>query len=143
MRHRPAAKGCSVTTKLLLFAIVSFGLAGVSAPALAHHGIAGYDLQKTVTLTGTVTKYEWENPHIVVYMDAKDSSGSVQHWSIELAAPLLMNRLGWSKNSMKAGDQVVADVHPAKNGAPVGLGGTATILLRFVVNGTELPYLHK
>jgi hypothetical protein len=108
-------------------------------PAFAHHGTAGYDMQKVVTLTGNVTKVDWTNPHIVVFMDAKDPAGKMRHWSLELSAPLLMQRFGWTKESIKAGDQLVAETHPAKNGAPVGTSGTATFLLKFVVNGTPLP----
>ena len=110
-----------------------------SGPAFAHHGTAGYDPAKTLTLTGTVTKYVWANPHAVVYLDAKDDTGGVRNWAIELAAPLLMERVGWTKSSMKPGDHIVAEAHPAKNGAPVGIGGTATFVLKFVVNGAALP----
>lgn len=124
--------------KLLLLSAVAVGLLAASA-AFAHHGTAGYDMAKVVTLSGTVTKVDWTNPHIIVYVDAKDPAGSLQHWSLELSAPLLMQRFGWTKNSMKAGDQLVAETHPAKNGAPVGTSGTATFLLKFVVNGTPLP----
>ena len=70
---------------------VAIGLLIVSRPAFAHHGAAGYDMTKIVTLTGTVTKYDWSNPHILVYADAKDPNGTMQHWSLELAAPLLMD----------------------------------------------------
>jgi Family of unknown function (DUF6152) len=66
-------------------------------------------MAKVVTLSGSVTKVDWTNPHIIVYMDAKDAAGSLQHWSLELSAPLLMQRFGWTKNSMKAGDQLVAE----------------------------------
>jgi hypothetical protein len=96
-------------------------------------------MQKVVTLTGAVTKVDWTNPHIVIYIDAKDAAGKIQHWSLELSAPLLMQRFGWTKESVKVGDQLVAETHPAKNGAPVGTSGTATFLLKFVVNGTTLP----
>lgn len=114
-----------------------------SAQISAHHGVAGYDFAKTITLSGTVTRFDWENPHVVVYFDTKPEAAPVQHWSVEFAAPLLMRRLGWSGLSMKPGDQVVGEVHPSKNGAPVGISGTATMLLKFVVNGTALPYIHK
>ena len=123
---------------LLLVSAVAVGLL-IARPAFAHHGTAGYDMAKVVTLTGTATKVDWTNPHIVVYMDAKDAGGNLQHWSLELSAPLLMQRFGWTKNSVKAGDQLVAETHPAKNGAPVGTSGAATFILKFVVNGTPLP----
>ena len=124
--------------RLFLVSVLSVGLLA-AGPAFAHHGTAGYDAAKTVTLTGTVTKFNWSNPHVIVYLDAKDETGNIRHWSLELGAPLLLERFGWSKNSIKAGDHLVAEAHPAKNGAPVGIGGTATFLLKFVVNGTPLP----
>lgn len=124
----------------LVSAVVLLVLVAAS-PSFAHHGTAGYDMSKTLTLTGTVAKYEWSNPHITLYVDAKDDKGQIQRWSLELSAPLLMKRLGWSSTSMKPGDQIVAEVHPSKNGAPVGISGTATFLLKFTVNGTELPHL--
>ena len=125
----------------LMAMAAAIGFVALATPVLAHHGTAGYEMSKTVTLTGTVTGYDWNNPHIIVYLDAKDANGTVQHWSIELAAPLLMVRRGWSKNSMKVGDQIVAEVHPARNGAPIGISGTATMLLKFTINGTPLPHM--
>jgi Family of unknown function (DUF6152) len=128
-----------VRDRLLLFAALAMSLIA-TRPAFAHHGTAGYDMGKIVTLKGTVTKVEWSNPHIYYLIDAKDDSGAVQHWSLEMSAPLLLERFGWMKDSLKVGDQVVAEAHPAKNGAPVGISGTATFLLKFVVNGKPLPY---
>lgn len=126
-------------SRILLISTLALALMAVK-PAFAHHGTAGYDMGKTVTLTGMVTKVEWTNPHIYVLIDAKDDSGNAQRWSLEMSAPLLLERFGWTKDSIKAGDQVVAEAHPAKNGAPVGISATATFLLKFVVNGKPLPY---
>jgi hypothetical protein len=130
-----------VQKKFLLVAAVAAGLL-IASLAFAHHGTAGYDMAKVITLTGTATKVDWTNPHIVIYMDAKDAQGKLQHWTLELSAPLLMQRFGWTKDSVKAGDQVVAETHPAKNGAPVGTSGAATFVLKFVVNGTPLPVVN-
>ena len=124
--------------KRLLLAIALAVGALAAGSAFAHHGTAGYDAAKIVTLTGTVTKFTWANPHAVVYLDAKDETGNVRHWVVELGAPVLMERAGWTKSSIKAGDHIVAEAHPAKNGAPVGIGATATFVLKFVVNGTAL-----
>jgi hypothetical protein len=129
-----------VRNKVLLVCALAVGLLA-AGPAFAHHGTAGYDMGKIVTLTGTVTKFDWSNPHVVVHMDAKDDSGNIQHWALELAAPLLLERSGWSRNSMKEGDQVVAEAHPSKNGAPVGISGTASFLLKFEVNGKPLAHM--
>lgn len=125
--------------KLLVAASLVACLAVLCGPALAHHGVAGYDMTKTVTLHGTVAKFEWSNPHVVVYIDAKNDAGEMQHWTIEFAAPVHMVRAGWDKNVMKAGDEIAIDTHPSKNGAPVGISSTITFILKTVVNGKELP----
>ena len=116
-----------------------FILAIAVIPAWAHHGTAGYDLDKVVTIKGTVDDFEWTNPHAVVRIAAKNDKGESELWTIELGAPGIMARAGWSKNSMKAGDEVLAETHPAKNGVTSGLSATSTILLKFMVNGQPLP----
>jgi hypothetical protein len=128
-----------VNKNLLIIFVIAVGLAFISLPAIAHHGVAGYDLTKTITLHGTVTRFDWSNPHCVIHMEAKSASGEVQNWTIELAAPSLLTRMGWNKNVMKAGDDITADLHPAQNGAPVGISGTITFQLKIVVNGQPLP----
>ena len=125
--------------KLLVVLGAICGLVLFSSAAAAHHGVAGYDLNKTVTLHGTVTKFDWSNPHVVVYLDAKNESGEMQHWTIEFAAPVHMVRAGWSKNSMKTGDDIVIETHPSRNGAPIGITSTITFILKTVVNGQPLP----
>ncbi len=110
-----------------------------SGPAMAHHGVAGYDMTKTITLHGTVTKFDWSNPHVVVFVDAKNDAGELQHWTIEFASPVHMVRAGWSKSSMKAGDDISIDTHPSRNGAPVGITSTITFILKTVINGQALP----
>jgi hypothetical protein len=114
-------------------------LSALALPLFAHHGTAGYDLDKVVTVKGTVVDFEFTNPHAVVRISAKNDKGEAEEWTIELAAPGIMVRSGWSKNSMKAGDEVIAETHPAKNGVPTGLSGTSSILLKFIVNGQALP----
>jgi Family of unknown function (DUF6152) len=128
-----------VNKNLLITFVIAVGLGFISLPAIAHHGVAGYDLTKTITLHGTVTRFDWSNPHCVIHMEAKSASGEVQNWTIELAAPSLLTRMGWNKNVMKAGDDITADLHPAQNGAPVGISGTITFQLKIVVNGQPLP----
>lgn len=126
--------------KILLIVLAAAGsLLIFSGSAMAHHGVAGYDMTKTITLHGTVTKFDWSNPHVVVYIDAKSDSGEMQHWTIEFASPVHMVRAGWSKSSMKTGDDIAIDTHPSRNGAPVGISSTITFILKTVVNGQELP----
>jgi hypothetical protein len=125
--------------KPLMFLAAVGSLAILAGSAMAHHGVAGYDMTKTITLHGTVTKFDWSNPHVVVYVDAKNEGGEMQHWTIEFAAPVHMVRAGWSKNSMKTGDDIIIETHPSRNGAPVGITSTITFILKTVVNGQALP----
>ena len=129
------------TKRAAIVFLLAMGLLSMVGTAFAHHGTTGYEPTKIVTVKGTVTKYVWSNPHVIVFMDAPDESGNVAHWVIELAAPLMMQRFGWAKTSMKPGDHLVAQVRPAKNGAPVGISGTSNTLLEFTVNGQPLPHL--
>ena len=128
-------------TQLATFVLAASLVSLLTFPSslLAHHGTAGYDMDKVITLTGTVTAFEWFNPHAVIQMDVKGENGEVQHWLLELAAPIHMTRIGWNKNSMKPGDQIVADTHPAKNGAPIGTTGVQYNVLKVVINGVPLP----
>jgi len=125
--------------KLLIVLTACACLAMFSGIVLAHHGVAGYDLTKTITLHGTVAKFDWSNPHVVVFVDAKNDSGEMQQWTIEFAAPIHMVRAGWTKNAMKAGDEITIDTHPSRNGASVGISSTITFILKVVVNGQALP----
>jgi hypothetical protein len=100
--------------------VMGAGLVGVLAalPVSAHHSFsAEFDSNKTVTLTGSVTKLEWMNPHIWVYLDVKDASGSLEHWQCEGGAPNTLTRSGWSRESLKFGDQITIDGFLAKNGS--------------------------
>jgi hypothetical protein len=126
-------------SKLFMVLAAIASLTMLSAPAMAHHGVAGYDMTKTITVHGTVSKFDWSNPHVVVYVDAKNEAGEMQHWTIEFASPVHMVRAGWSKSSMKTGDDITIDTHPSRNGAPVGISSTITFILKVVVNGQALP----
>ena len=92
----------------------------VAAPLPAHHGSAGYDLDKELTMKGTETHWLWANPHCFLKYDTTDDKGVVVHWAAEVSNPIDMTRRGWARTTLNVGDQVTVTVRPAKNGAPVG-----------------------
>lgn len=87
----------------------------VCIPAWAHHGNAAYDMDKAVTLKATITGFEFGNPHVQVYFDTTDDKGNVLHWNCEGTNPAMLTRIGWTKNTLRAGDQVTVVVHPNKS----------------------------
>lgn len=104
--------------RAILFAVF-IGLLVVSAPVFAHHGNSAYDMSKSVPVKATITKFEYTNPHTQVYYDVTDEKGEVEHWVAETTNPAMLNRVGWSKESLKPGDQVTLFVNPNKVGAKV------------------------
>ena len=99
---------------------VMVGLLVVSTPVSAHHGLAAYDMKKMLALKGTVTTWDLRNPHSILSFDVKDDKGTVQHWSVETHNPRALIEIGWTKETLKPGDQVTVYFHPAKNGSTVG-----------------------
>lgn len=87
--------------------VAGLGLFCVTVPVLAHHGFdTEYDANKKVKLTGVVTQVAWTNPHMRVYIDVTDATGKVTNWNMELTSPNSVQRQGWGKNDLKAGDKV-------------------------------------
>jgi hypothetical protein len=98
---------------------VFFGFCAVSLPVFAHHGNSAYDMSKTVPVKATVTRFEYTNPHTQVYYDVNNDKGEVEHWVAETTNPAMLNRVGWSRDTLKPGDQVTLWVNPNKVGAKV------------------------
>lgn len=103
---------------LITMLAVAVALPMVSGSTFAHHGMTAYDFQRRITLTGTVTKFDFTNPHVLLSVDVKDGTGKVVEWIAETGSPNMMRRGGWTKNSLKPGDQITMSGHPAKNGSP-------------------------
>jgi hypothetical protein len=100
------------------FVLVTVALMASAATSVAHHSFAAqYDRSKPVTLTGTITKLEWMNPHIYFYVDVKESDGSVHNWAVEGGAPNTMYRRGWRKDMLPTGAQVTVAGWLAKDGS--------------------------
>lgn len=107
-------------TQLLTVFVILAGLSLVPLPGFAHHGSSAYDFTKLITSKATVTNMNWGNPHCILKFDIKDEKGTVTSWSLEMYNPLWMARAGWTKESLKPGDEIVVTFHPAKNGSGNG-----------------------
>jgi hypothetical protein len=88
--------------------------------ALAHHSFAMFDMTKTVSLSGTVTNFEWTNPHAWLWVQVPDDKGASQLWGLEGQAPGELTRHGWTRHSINVGDKVSVQIHPLKDGQPGG-----------------------
>lgn len=101
--------------KLTLLATILLAFAGT---VFAHHGSAAYEMDKNVTIKGTVTDFQFVNPHVLIYLDVKDDKGQVTNWAGELTSPNRLTRLGWNKTTLKVGDEITMVGAPSKSGAP-------------------------
>src|SRR5260370_1907395 len=110
------------TRMRMIFAILLFTIGGlvVSPRVSAHHGDAGYDTSKLVTVKGAVTEFHFQNPHIEIFIDVKKEDGSIEKWHGELNSPNLVARMaGWNGKTLKPGDEIVITGYRAKNGLSV------------------------
>ena len=105
--------------KLFAFVFLSFAL--LVTPAFAHHSFAMFDHTRSVTLKGTVAKFQWTNPHAYIELDVAAADGKVSHFTIECTSINMLQRQGWRSTAIKAGDKVTAVVSPLLDGQPGGL----------------------
>ena len=108
-------------------ALLIAGIFGAASPALAHHSFTMFDMTKRLTLVGTITSFEWTNPHSYIEIDVPDDKGGTKHWSIELGSPSILMQSGWKFNSIHAGDKVTLIINPMKSGQNGGFLSTATL----------------
>jgi hypothetical protein len=84
--------------------------------AHAHHSFAMFDQETNMTIEGTVTEFEFVNPHSWLYVETTDETGQTAEWTIEMGGPGAMSRSGWTAETVKPGDQITVEIHPMKDG---------------------------
>jgi hypothetical protein len=105
--------------------LVVLGL-GAVLPAVAHHSFALFDHQNRVTVSGTVLKFEWTNPHVFIQLEVPDGAAS-KRYTVECASPNVLTRVGWKFNDIRQGDKVTLLINPLRNGQPGGMLEKATL----------------
>jgi hypothetical protein len=121
----------------------------LAVPAVAHHGFdTEYNANKKVTLTGVVTKVEWLNPHMRIYIDVTDAGGNVTNWNLELTSPNTVRRQGWGPKDLLAGEKVIFEAYAGKavetRGALARIAKAATPdKPLFIAGGPEQPGFPK
>ena len=107
---------------------LSFAAVLCSAPAAAHHSFSAiFDSAKPVTLTGTVTRIEWMNPHTWIYLDVKNDDGRVENWAFEMGSPNRLMRYGWNQESLPTGTTVTITGSQARDGSMKAAVDTVTL----------------
>ena len=96
-------------------------------PVLAHHSFTMFDMTKRITVSGTVSSFEWTNPHCYIEIDSLDEAGAVKHWSVELGSPSILQQAGWKFSSLKKGDKTTLIINPLKTGQAGGFLFQATL----------------
>jgi hypothetical protein len=110
-------------TALGLF-VAGLGLS-LAAPVVAHHSFnVEYDVKKPVTVTGTVTKLEWTNPHARLYVDVVDQAGTKVNWNFEMASPNILERNGWTRKALNPNDTVVIEGYAGRVNASRGIANS-------------------
>jgi Family of unknown function (DUF6152) len=109
--------GIAVNTKrfMILFALAA-SLVLASSPVFAHHSTADFDMTTLTSAKGTVTQFEWSNPHAYIHIETKDDKGNVVEWTAELSSLGMLSRINWKRDTVKPGDEITIYGYPAKNG---------------------------
>jgi len=114
--------------KSLWVGVVLCSVMATALPLLGHHSFAAqFDRQKQKTLNGPVTKVDWINPHARFFLDVKDESGKTVNWEVELGAPAILMRSGWTRNSLEIGQTVTVNGALAKDGSNLLNASTVTL----------------
>jgi hypothetical protein len=114
-------RGKRNTGAAMLVAVVAGLALLVARPLYAHHSFAMFDNEHQIKITGTVTKFDWQNPHIYIFATGGEAGKEAKAWTIEGASPGILNRIGWKFNLVKVGDKVTMIIAPLRSGDPGGL----------------------
>src|SRR5580693_4041620 len=117
---------------MFVFALAA-GAILLPGAVFAHHSTAEYDMATVTPIKGTVTKFEWSNPHAYIHIEAKDDKGNTVEWTAELASLGMLSRINWKRDTVKPGDEITIYGNPAKNGKTLMRLDKITF-----VNGQEL-----
>ena len=112
-----------IVRALMLCVLVLSG----GAAASAHHSFAPFDLTQERTITGTVSRFEWTNPHSWIWVDVPNDKGVLESWAVEGMSPNYLARRGWSKTTIKPGDKITIAVRPLRSGEHGGMFVRATL----------------
>lgn len=125
----------------LIGSAAALGLAVLIAPnaAMAHHSFAMFDHVNRVTLAGTVTRFQWTNPHVYIELDVPDDKGATKHYSIECASVNVLTRGGWKFTDVHKGDKLKLLVNPLKDGTAGGMLEEATFADGRTLNDSNPP----
>jgi hypothetical protein len=124
--HHLLWNGIPEMSKILCVAVATLLITAMPIPA--HHAFAAeYDENKRVTVSGTVTRFEWTNPHAWLFVSGKDRSGKITAWSFEMGSPGGLARRGWRRAELKTGDHVTVEGYGAKDGSNRANAGTVTL----------------
>ena len=115
------------------------GLAASGVVVRAHHSFAPFDLTMERTITGTVSRFEWTNPHSWIWVDVPNDKGGVDSWAVEGMSPNYLARRGWSKSTLKPGEKITILVRPLRNGEKGGMFVRATLADGRVLTQTGQP----
>jgi hypothetical protein len=127
-----------MTSKLPVAFVLIVGFLSVCGPVMAHHGNAAYADKVTEFKNAKITKFNWANPHALIFFDVKDAKGNVVNWTVETAAPQALRLIGWDKNSFTPGDLVTITMYVAKNGNPAGRLNKVVLADGTVLHDTQL-----